>query len=73
MVTPDELETLGDKNGRMHLRMTCYINDKLISDGNTNDLYHLYKDDRTGFVEYKTFTGRYLRVRNSGELMYFRT
>ena len=40
MVTPDELEKKWDGNGKLHLRMTCHINDNLISDGNTNDLYH---------------------------------
>ena len=24
--------------------MTCHVNDKLISDGNTNDLYHSFGD-----------------------------
>ena len=41
LVTPDELE----KNwvdGKLHLRMTCHINNKLVSDGNTNDLYHSF-------------------------------
>ena len=40
MVTPDELEKKWDNNGKLHLRMTCHINGNLISDGNTNDLYH---------------------------------
>ena len=40
MVTPDELEDAWDKKGRIHLRMTCHVNGALISDGNTNDLYH---------------------------------
>ena len=40
MVTPDELENKWDDNGKLHLRMTCHINGILISDGNTNDLYH---------------------------------
>ena len=40
MVTPDELEDSWDENGKLHLRMTCHVNDKKISDGNTNDLYH---------------------------------
>ena len=40
MVTPDELEKKWDNNGKLHLRMTCHINGDLISDGNTNDLYH---------------------------------
>ena len=38
--TPDELENKWDDRGKLHLRMTCHVNDKLISDGNTNDLYH---------------------------------
>ena len=41
MVTPDELSDSW-KNDKMNLRMTCYVNDKLISDGNTNDLYHSF-------------------------------
>ena len=41
MVTPDELKNNWE-NDKMNLRMTCYINDKLISDGNTNDLYHSF-------------------------------
>ena len=40
MVTPDELEDAWDDKGRIHLRMTCHVNGALISDGNTNDLYH---------------------------------
>ena len=40
MVTPDELEDAWGEDGKLHLRMTCHVNDKLISDGNTNDLYH---------------------------------
>ena len=42
MVTPDELENAWDNNGRLHLRMTCHVNDKIITDGNTNDLYHSF-------------------------------
>jgi len=42
MVTPDELEDSWDENGKLHLRMTCHVNDKKISDGNTNDLYHSF-------------------------------
>lgn len=42
MVTPDELADDWDENGKLHLRMTCHVNDKLISDGNTNDLYHSF-------------------------------
>ena len=41
MVTPDELSDSWE-NDKMNLRMTCYVNDKLISDGNTNDLYHSF-------------------------------
>ena len=41
MVTPDELTDAWEKN-KLHLRMTCHINEKLISDGNTNDLYHSF-------------------------------
>tara|TARA_B110000438_G_scaffold275983_1_gene297383 strand:+ start:822 stop:1808 length:987 start_codon:yes stop_codon:yes gene_type:complete len=40
MVTPDELSHALDHNKKLHLRMTCHVNGKLISDGNTNDLYH---------------------------------
>jgi len=40
MVTPDELKDAWDDNGKLHLRMTCHVNGILISDGNTNDLYH---------------------------------
>ena len=43
MVTPDELETARDTKGKFHLRMTCHVNEKLISDGNTNDLYHPFE------------------------------
>ena len=44
MVTPDELEDSWDNNGRLDLRMTCHVNGKLISDGNTNDLYHSFSN-----------------------------
>ena len=44
MVTPDELDDAWDDNGKLHLRMTCQVNGKLISDGNTNDLYHSFGD-----------------------------
>ena len=44
MVTPDELEDAWDENGKLNLRMTCHVNGTLISDGNTNDLYHSFKD-----------------------------
>ena len=43
MVTPDELENSWDDKGRLDLRMTCHVNGKIISDGNTNDLYHSFK------------------------------
>ena len=43
MVTPDELETARDDDGKLHLRMTCHVNEVLISDGNTNDLYHPFE------------------------------
>ena len=42
MVTPDELDDSWGDDGKLHLRMTCHVNDKLISDGNTNDLYHSF-------------------------------
>ena len=41
MVTPDELTDAWKKN-KLHLRMTCHVNEKLISDGNTNHLYHSF-------------------------------
>ena len=44
MVTPDELENDWDDHGKLNLRMTCHVNGKLISDGNTNDLYHSFGD-----------------------------
>ena len=44
MVTPDELEDAWDENGKLNLRMTCHVNGTLISDGNTDDLYHSFKD-----------------------------
>ena len=40
LVTTDELQNKWDKNGKLHLRMTCHVNGNLISDGNTNDLFH---------------------------------
>ena len=39
MVTPDELDEF-IKEDKLHLEMTCHVNDILISKGNTNDLYH---------------------------------
>jgi fumarylacetoacetate (FAA) hydrolase len=42
LVTADELEDAWDENGKLQLRMTCHVNGKLISDGNTNDLYHSF-------------------------------
>ena len=44
MVTPDELENDWDDQGKLNLRMTCHVNGNLISDGNTNDLYHSFGD-----------------------------
>ena len=44
MVTPDELEDAWDENGKLNLRMTCHVIGTLISDGNTDDLYHSFKD-----------------------------
>ena len=43
MVTPDEVENNRSSDGKLHLRMTCHINGQLISDGNTNDLYHSFE------------------------------
>ena len=42
LVTPDELEDAWDDNGKLNLRMTCHVNDKLISAINTDDLYHSF-------------------------------
>ena len=42
MVTPDELESSWKNDGKLHLRMTCHVNDKKISHGNANDLYHSF-------------------------------
>lgn len=42
LVTPDELADAWDDDGKLQLRMTCHVNEKLISDGNTNDLYHSF-------------------------------
>ncbi len=42
MVTPDELADAWDNGGKLQLRMTCHVNDQLLSDGNTNDLYHSF-------------------------------
>jgi len=42
MVTPDELSNESNENEKLHLAMTCHINDQLISEGNTNDLYHSF-------------------------------
>ena len=44
MVTPDELENDWDGHGKLNLRMTCHVNGNLVSDGNTNDLYHSFGD-----------------------------
>ena len=40
MVTKDELSGAWDDQGNLNLRMTCHVNDKLISDGNTNCLLY---------------------------------
>ena len=42
MVTSDELEESWADDGKLHLNMTCHVNDKKISEGNTNDLYHSF-------------------------------
>lgn len=42
LVTPDELADHWDDEGRLNLRMTCHVSGELISDGNTNDLYHSF-------------------------------
>ena len=42
MVTPDELVDAWDNDGKLHLNMTCNVNGKQISSGNTNDLYHSF-------------------------------
>jgi len=61
MVTPDELEDAWDENGKLNLRMTCHVNGTLISDGNTNDLYHSFKDmiERAS-MNTKVLSGDYL-------------
>jgi len=61
MVTPDELEDAWDEQGKLHLRMTCHINDELISDGNTNDLYHPFeKMIERASMNTKLLPGEYL-------------
>ncbi len=40
LVTPDELSDSYNSDTKLKLRMRCYVNNKKISDGNTNDLYH---------------------------------
>ncbi|MBT3299700.1 MAG: fumarylacetoacetate hydrolase family protein [Candidatus Marinimicrobia bacterium] len=42
MVTPDELDNHLDEDGKLNLRMTCKVNGELLSDGNSNDLYHSF-------------------------------
>jgi len=42
MVTPDEIESAWKDDGKLHLQMTCHVNGKKVSDGNTNDLYHSF-------------------------------
>ena len=44
MVTSDELEGSWGDDGKLHLKMTCHVNNEKISDGNTNDLYHSFGD-----------------------------
>ena len=44
MVTPDEIESAWKDDGKLHLQMTCHVNGKKVSDGNTNDLYHSFGD-----------------------------
>lgn len=61
MVTPDELEDAWDEKGRIHLRMTCHVNGALISDGNTNDLYHPFtKMIERASINAKLLPGDYL-------------
>ena len=38
MVTPDDLTQMRSEN-KMNMRMTCHVNDKKLSDGNTTDMY----------------------------------
>ena len=61
MVTPDEIDEHWDEKGKLNLRMTCHINGKLISDGNTNDLYHSFGDmiERAS-MNTKLFPGEYI-------------
>jgi 2-keto-4-pentenoate hydratase/2-oxohepta-3-ene-1,7-dioic acid hydratase in catechol pathway len=42
MVTPDEIESAWKDDGKLYLQMTCHVNGKKVSDGNTNDLYHSF-------------------------------
>ncbi|MBC8345706.1 MAG: fumarylacetoacetate hydrolase family protein [Candidatus Marinimicrobia bacterium] len=42
MVTPDELANSIGEDGKLSLKMTCHVNGKKISEGNTNDLYHSF-------------------------------
>ena len=42
--TPDEIESAWKDDGKLHLQMTCHVNGKKVSDGNTNDLYHSFGD-----------------------------
>ena len=42
MVTPDELTDAWIDQNTLNLRMTCHVNGNLISDGNTDDLYHSF-------------------------------
>ena len=44
MVTPDEIESAWKDDRKLHLQMTCHVNGKKVSDGNTNDLYHSFGD-----------------------------
>jgi len=42
LVTPDELEGSINDSGNLDLKIKCYMNDEIISDGDTNDLYHSF-------------------------------
>ena len=42
LVTPDEVQDSFNDSGKLDLKMECYVNDKMFSNGNTNDLYHSF-------------------------------
>jgi len=44
LVTPDELSNAWNDHGKLELTMTCHVNNRLISEGNTNDLYYSFPE-----------------------------